>query len=194
MTAVSPHDVRIRPAGAADEPFLKRVHAAERHWEFAPLLNAGDEENYHKVLAQQYNAHHEVYFNSYTVAKYGIILLCGTPIGRLYLDEREGEFRVLDIALLPHYRGRGIGSIIMHGICATAARMRLPVTLHVHCLNAAAYRFYWRLGFEPVSSNQRHTLMRWFHPSYEQFASGHFVPPDVTIRRLQHENAGSGAA
>lgn len=192
MTAVNPLDVKIRPARAGDEAFLQRVHAAERHWEFAPLLDAGDEENYHKVLAQQYDAHHDVYFNSYSVAKYGIILLCGTPIGRLYLDERDSEFRILDIALLPKYRGRSIGSIVMHGVCAAAARKHLPVTLHVHSLNAAAYRFYYRLGFEAQKSNHRHVLMRWFHPNYEQFASGYFVPPDVTIRRLQPLNARSG--
>ncbi|WP_310621350.1 GNAT family N-acetyltransferase [Flexibacterium corallicola] len=189
MTEVNSLDVKIRPARAGDEAFLKRVHETERFWEFAPLLYAGDDENYHRVVAQQYDAHHDVYFNCYTVAKYGIILLCGKPVGRLYLDERDQEFRVLDIALLPHFRGEGIGSIVMHGVCATAARKQVPVSLHVHSLNAAAYRFYYRLGFEIESNNHRHILMRWFHPSYEQFVNGHVIPPEVTIRRMQQYGA-----
>lgn len=185
MPEINPLDISLRPARAGDEAFLKKLHQAERHWEFAPLLQAGAVDTYHKVLAQQYDAHHTVYFRSYDMAKYGLILWCGKPIGRLYLDERENEVRVLDIALMPEYRGAGIGRLVMRGVCAGAARKRLPVQLHVHALNSAAYRFYYRLGFEPVETNHRHIRMRWYHPSYEDFARGQFIPPDVVVRRLQ---------
>lgn len=190
MVEVNPLDISIRPATAGDEDFLRTVHRDERHWEFEPLLFAGDEENYHKVMRHQFEAQQDVFFNTYDVAKYGVVQWTDTPIGRLYLDYRDAEVRVLDIALLEDYRGRKIGSILLRGVCADAARRKLPVTLHVHVNNPLAYRFYYRLGFEPRASNGRHILMEWFHPDYEALQRGQFIAPEIVVkRRLEAETA-----
>jgi ribosomal protein S18 acetylase RimI-like enzyme len=195
MTDVNPLDISIRPATAGDERFLESVHREERHWEFQPLLAAGDAESYHKVMSQQYAAHHDVYFNLYDVARYGIVLWTDRRVGRLYVDHRDAEIRVLDMALLRAYRGRGIGTILMRGLCADAARRRLPVVLHVHVANAAAFRFYYRFGFEPEASDGRHVRMQWFHADYEALQRGQIVPPEVVAkRRLQARAAGQGRA
>jgi len=185
MTDVNPLDIVVRPATAGDEAFLKSVHHDERHWEFQPLINAGDEEMYHKVMAQQYDAHHDVYFNVYDVARYGIVMWTDRAVGRLYVDHRDREIRVLDIALLNTYRGRGIGGIIMRGVCADAARRGLPVTLNVNVNNPRAFQFYYRLGFEAATTDGRHILMEWFHPDYDALLSGKFIPPAVLVKRNQ---------
>jgi len=190
MVDVNPLDISIRPAKAGDEAFLRAVHRDERHWEFEPLLFAGDEENYHKVMQQQFAAQQDVYFNTYDVARYGVVLWTGAPIGRIYLDYRDMEIRILDIALLEAYRGRKIGTILMRGVCADAARRKLPVTLHVHVNNPPAFQFYYRLGFEPKASNGRHHLMEWFHPDYDALQRGQFIAPDVVVkRRLEAEKS-----
>ena len=149
MATVNPADISLRPATAKDEAFLKRVHEGARQWEFAWLLQSGQAELYHKIIDQQYKAQHEVYFAAYDAAHYGIIQWTGRPIGRLYVDYRDQEVRVLEIAILPEYRDHGIGGIVMKGLCIEAGMRRRPVRLHVHYLSRAL-GFYQRLGWLPI--------------------------------------------
>jgi ribosomal protein S18 acetylase RimI-like enzyme len=160
MATVNPADISLRPARDGDEPFLKRVHEAARHWEFAALLQTGREDLYHKIIAQQYDAQHRFYFAAYDTAHYGIIQWTGQPVGRLYVDYRDDEVRVLEIAILPEYRGRGIGRIVMMGLCLEAAMRRKPVRLHVHYLSRAQ-RFYRQLGFGEIALEGPDRLMEW---------------------------------
>jgi len=138
------------------------VHQSERHWEFASLLEAGDAELYHKVMAQQYDSQHRFYFANYGSAHYGVIQWTDQPIGRLYVDYREDEVCVLDIAMLPEFRGRGIGGIVMTGLCLEAAMRRKPVRLCVHYLGRAQ-RFYRRLGFQEIGREGPNRVMEWRH-------------------------------
>jgi hypothetical protein len=88
MATVNSADISLRPARDGDEPFLKRVHDAARHWEFASLLQTGETELYHQVMAQQYDLQHRFYFANDDTAHYGIIQWTWQPIGRLYVDCR----------------------------------------------------------------------------------------------------------
>jgi len=160
MATVNPADLSLRPAQDGDEPFLKRVHDAARHWEFAALLQTDQTDLYHKVLAQQYDSQHRFYFAHYDTAHYGIIQWTGQPIGRLYVDYRDDEVRVLEIALLPEYRGRGVGRIVVTGLCLEAAMRHKPVRLHVHYLSRAQ-TFYRRLGFREIGVAGPDRLMEW---------------------------------
>ncbi|GLK52485.1 GNAT family N-acetyltransferase [Maricaulis virginensis] len=144
--AVNPLDLNLRPAQAKDEAFLRAVHDSGRAWEFEPLRAAGKDDLLAKIYKQQYAAQHDVYFNAFTLAKYAVIEWCGQPIGRLYADFRDHEIRILDLNILPAYRGRRIGEIIVRSLCAQAATEHKPVTLQVHPLNRAR-AFYQRLGF-----------------------------------------------
>lgn len=149
--AVNPLDLNLRPAQARDEAFLRSVHDAGRAWEFAPLKGQVDDHVLQTVFAQQYGAQHDVYFNAFTLAKYAVVEWCGQPIGRLYADFRDHEIRLLDINILPAFRGRGIGEIIVRSLCGTASQRRTPLTLQVHPLNAAR-QFYARLGFREAGT------------------------------------------
>jgi ribosomal protein S18 acetylase RimI-like enzyme len=160
MAMVNPADISLRPATAADEQFLKRVHHAARHWEFAFLLQSGEAELYHKIMEQQYDSQHRFYFAAYDQAQYAVIQWTDHAIGRLYVDYRDDEVRVLDIAILPDYRGRGIGRIVMTGVCLEAAMRGKPVRLHVHYLSRAL-RFYQRLGFKQIAVEGPSYLMEW---------------------------------
>ncbi len=71
--------------------------------------------------------------------------------------------RVLEIALLPEYRGRGIGRIVMMGLCLEAAMRHKPVRLYVHYLSRAQ-RFYRQLGFREIAVEGPDRLMEWRHP------------------------------
>jgi ribosomal protein S18 acetylase RimI-like enzyme len=167
MATINPADISLRPAKDSDEAFLKRVHRSERHWEFASLLEAGEAELYHKVIAQQYDSQHSFYFANYGTAHYGVIQWTDQPIGRLYVDYRDDEVRVLDIAILPEFRGRGIGRIVMTGLCLDAAMRRKPVRLCVHYLSRAL-RFYRHLGFQEIGLEGPNRVMEWRRPDAQQ--------------------------
>ena len=58
----------------------------------------------------------------------------------------DREIRIVDIALLPEYRGKGIGNGLLRDLLAEADADRESVTIHVERLNPAL-RLYERLGF-----------------------------------------------
>ena len=74
------------------------------------------------------------------------MVIDGQRAGRLYLDTAPDETRVLDIALLPEYRGRGVGTQLIGEVAATARGRGACVTLHVERTNRAL-AWYQRLGF-----------------------------------------------
>jgi ribosomal protein S18 acetylase RimI-like enzyme len=84
------------------------------------------------------------------------VLLDGEPTGWLYLDRREDEFRIIDIALPPEYRRRGI--------LAKAGEAGLPVRIHVE-QNYPGLRLYHHLGFCTIDENGVYYLMEWQPPT-----------------------------
>src|SRR5258708_26406383 len=137
----------FRPIQADDEAFLYKVYASTRLEELA--LMDWDEEQREAFLTMQFNAQHKYYQAEYADAVYQIILLEGEQIGRLYLLRGKDEFLIIDIAILPEYRSRGIGSTLLKDILAEAEAARLPVHIHVEQHNPAL-RLYTRLGFRPL--------------------------------------------
>jgi ribosomal protein S18 acetylase RimI-like enzyme len=80
----------------------------------------------------------------------------GRDKGFAYLDDETPE---LGIAVLPEYRGKGIGTILLESFL-TAAKEKYPaVCLSVSPNNPAA-RLYERCGFETVGVRDNHPLMR----------------------------------
>ena len=71
----------------------------------------------------------------------------GRDAGRLYVHRGDAEIRVVDIALLPEFRGAGVGTQLMRGLQAEATKSGRRLTLHVDASNVGARRLYERLGF-----------------------------------------------
>jgi len=80
------------------------------------------------------------------------------------VDRSDAEMRIMDIALLPEFRGRGIGRTLMEELLAEAKAAGLPVGLHVEATNAAK-RLYERLGFRVVEDVGVYERMEWAPPS-----------------------------
>ena len=73
----------------------------------------------------------------------------GRPLGRLVLDRRTDDIRVVDVALMPEEQGQGIGTAVLREVLAEADVAGVPVTLHV-VATSPARRLYERLGFRTV--------------------------------------------
>jgi ribosomal protein S18 acetylase RimI-like enzyme len=130
-------------------------------------------------LRMQFRAQDQFYKDNYRGAEYFVILLDGQPVGRLYLHRRSDELRIMDIALLPAFRGRGIGTTLLKNILEEAVNECLPVSIHVERFNPALH-LYRRLGFRLVEERGVYLFMKWF-PSISTLEH-HEDPGSVTKR------------
>jgi len=140
----------LRPVCADDDPFLLSLYVSARAPEFAVL--GWSEAQMTAFLAGQYRlqAHH--YATHYDTSRFAVVSVADRPAGRL-LVEYGDEIRVVDISLLPPWRGQGIGSALLEGVLDEARRTGRAVSLHVDAANPAQ-RLYARLGF--VDTGERH--------------------------------------
>jgi GNAT superfamily N-acetyltransferase len=139
-------EVSLRPALAADQEFLFRVYASTRTQELAQV--SWSEEQKGAFLWQQFEAQDHEYHRAYPDGIYSVIELATNPVGRLYLRHAASDTRIVDLALLPEYRGWGIGSRILGDLAREADRDRRSLSIHVEVFNDGARRLYERFGFE----------------------------------------------
>lgn len=150
--------ISLRPAGPEDEPFLRRVYASSREDEMAVIPWSQAEKA--AFLDQQFSAQHKYYHENYSDASWDIILVDGQPAGRLYVSRWPEDIRIIDIALLPEYRGRGVGTHLLRALLEEGGASGRKVSIHVELYNPAR-RLYDRLGFQPASEHGVYVLMEW---------------------------------
>jgi ribosomal protein S18 acetylase RimI-like enzyme len=154
----SEQGITLRPVQPEDREFLYRLYASTRAEEIA-RVDWPDEQK-ETFLRFQFDAQHTYYTRQFAGATFDVVLLAGRPVGRLYVDRRGREIRLIDIALLPEYRGRGLGGAMMEALLDEARERGLAVTIHVERDNPAR-SLYDRLGFRPVEEQGIYLLMEW---------------------------------
>ena len=122
--------LRLRPITLpGDLEFLHRVYASTREEELGQT--GWDEAQKEAFTRMQFDAQHTTYQLNYMRASFDIILVDEAPSGRLYVDRRPDEIRIVDITLLPEFRGQGLGTGLLKQVQAEARSKGLPVTIHV---------------------------------------------------------------
>jgi ribosomal protein S18 acetylase RimI-like enzyme len=150
--------VVLRPATDADLEFLLTVYGAAREEELSQVAWApGQREAF---LRMQFDAQHGEYHRLNPAASFDVIEVDGVPAGRLYVDRRPGDVRIIDIALLPGFRGSGVGAFLIRRLQAEAARSGCRLSIHVELHNRAA-GLYARLGFVVVDEHGLYRRMEW---------------------------------
>jgi len=149
-------EIGLRPITADDSEFLYRVYSSTREEELAPV--GWDESEKEVFLRMQFDAQHSFYMNRFQQATYDVVLVDGEPVGRLYVDRRDDEIRIIDIALLAEHRRKGIGSSLLTAIMAEADGAGLPVRIHVE-RNNPALGLYHRLGFDEIGDQGVYYLL-----------------------------------
>lgn len=150
--------IHLRDIEPGDEPFLFEVYTSTRLDELA--VTGWSELQIHAFLAQQFAAQHSHYQTHYADAQFSVIMDGDTPIGRLYVARWPREIRIVDIALLSEYRGRGVGAQLLREILAEGRASAKPVTIHVERMNPAL-RLYERLGFRETKDKGVYLLLTW---------------------------------
>jgi ribosomal protein S18 acetylase RimI-like enzyme len=152
-------DVTLRPVRwPEDEPFLQELYASTRVDELAQVSWTDEQKG--AFCRMQFAAQHRHYQEHYAGARWDVIELAGVPIGRLYVARWADEIRIIDIALLSEYRGRGIGSTLIKQVLADGEAAGKPVSIHVEQFNPAL-GLYQRLGFEVVEERGPYFFLRW---------------------------------
>ncbi len=152
-----PAELTLRPITADDEPFLRGVYAAARADELSRVPWTSEQKE--AFVRQQFAAQHRHYQERYAGAAFDVVLADGEPAGRLYVAYWPDEVRVVDVALLPAYRNRGLGTRLLRRVFAEADRRAVPVGIHVERFNPAL-QLYRRLGFEEAADRGVYLFLR----------------------------------
>ncbi|WP_421800260.1 GNAT family N-acetyltransferase [Haliscomenobacter sp.] len=154
--------VNLRTIYQEDLPRLFEIYASTRAEELA-LVPDWPEEQKMAFLSQQFVAQHQYYQEFYQGAELQVIELDQEVVGRLYVhwSYSPQEVRIMDVALLPAYRGQGIGSQLIKAVQKKGAEMGKTVTIHVE-YNNPALQLYQRLGFQKIGEfNSVYYLLEW---------------------------------
>jgi GNAT superfamily N-acetyltransferase len=149
-------NVALRPVEPGDEEFLYRVYASTREEELAQT--GWGETQKATFLRMQFDAQSSYYEEHYRGAEFSVILSDDLPAGRLYVARWPEEIRIVDIALLPGHRGRGIGTRLLKDLISESEESGKPLSIHVEQFNPAL-RLYERLGFRKVEDKGVYLLM-----------------------------------
>jgi ribosomal protein S18 acetylase RimI-like enzyme len=150
--------VTLRRATDADRELLLAVYGASRTEELDQVEWAPGHREW--FLEMQFDAQDREYRRANPEGLFDVIEVEGRPAGRLYVDRRPGDLRIVDIALLPEFRGRGIGAQLITRLQETAAAEGRIVSIHVEIHNPAA-RLYERLGFVVAADLGVYRRMEW---------------------------------
>jgi ribosomal protein S18 acetylase RimI-like enzyme len=151
----------LRPATEADREFLLELYASTREEELAQV--PWDEPARRAFLEQQFSAQDHHYRSNYPGATLDVIEVDGERAGRLYVYRGAEDIRIMDIALAPGFRGRGIGTVLLEELMAEARASGRSLSIHVEMQNPAR-SLYERLGFVPAGEHGIYVLMRWAQP------------------------------
>jgi ribosomal protein S18 acetylase RimI-like enzyme len=152
---ILPPGITVRPTLLPeDDAFLFALYRETHRGEVARLLGSGHVSIVsaaavlpEPLLRMQYTIRRNSYRQRFPDLLEELVLENGSPIGCLQTASAENEIRLVDIALLPDYHHRGIGTALIRGVQNKAGQQGIPVCLSVARDNATARRLYERLAF-----------------------------------------------
>ena len=152
---------RLRPVTDADRAFLIDLYGSVREPELAHL--PWDDATKRAFVEHQYAAQDAHYRAHYKGATLDVIEVDGERVGRLYVHRGPSDIRIMDIAIAPAFRGRGLGTVLLERLADEARGSRRKLSIHVEANNPAR-GLYERLGFVQAGESGVYLLMeRTFH-------------------------------
>lgn len=153
-----PAAIMLKPVQESDEAFLRAVYTSARSDEMALTGWALDQQN--AFLRMQFDAQKQSYSAQFPRAQNQVIEWDGVPCGRLIVDRSSPEILLIDIALLSHFRQKGIGSVLMSQLMEEGMLTGKGIRLHVERFNPIL-PWYQRLGFKTTAESAIYLEMLW---------------------------------
>lgn len=151
--------VDLRPVAESDNDFLLTVYGSTREDELAQTDWTVDQKKV--FLRWQLDLQRREYESRFPDGEYRVILVDQQPAGRIWVGADEQQIRLLDIALLPEFQNRGVGTTLLQRLMARANNEGKALRHMVFVLNNNADRFYERLGFKKIEDFGAYKHMEW---------------------------------
>ncbi len=146
----------LRPIVKNDDLFIEAVYRSTRENELK--LTNWTEQQKVAFITMQSMAQMAEYTTRFPGAAYQVIIFNKRDVGRFYTWESDNEIRLIDITLLPRFRGKGIGTFLLMELIKKSTKVQKKISLHVDPVNPAL-QLYQRLGFIYIKNNGRHYYM-----------------------------------
>ncbi len=143
-------EITLRPVTDGDREFLLRVYEASRETELSAVQ--WDKSLKRAFLEHQFEAQNAHYRKHYAGATFDIILYGGEPCGRLLVHRGESQFAIMDLTVLPEFRGRGIGSELVRRVVGEAGDLGRSVRVFLEIFNPHQ-AFFQKRGFSVVEDD-----------------------------------------
>jgi RimJ/RimL family protein N-acetyltransferase len=155
--------LHLRPERDEDDAFRFKLFCESRPAEFA-LLQL-DPAAFEQLMRFQFQAQTFTYRANFPDARFDIIERDSAPIGRIVVNRPGTMLHIVDQAIVPALRNRGIGTAVMKALMDEAGQAGLPVRLKVASTNDPSMRLYLRLGFVPIHVEPLYIEMEWQAPA-----------------------------
>ncbi|HEX4263151.1 MAG TPA: GNAT family N-acetyltransferase [Verrucomicrobiae bacterium] len=173
----SPLPVSLRSEHPTDEAFLLAVYAGTREEELA--LTGWDDTTRRQFIEMQFKAMRQGYAAAFPNAEFSVVLLDSHSVGRVVVNRSDKEIRIVDMALLPEHRGKGIGTDLMQVWRAESEQSRRPLRLRV-VKGTRPVNWYKRLGFVSIDEEGVHDHLEFggeiFQPGQSSPDAGEKTP------------------
>ena len=155
--------LQLRPERPDDQAFRYQLFCDSRlpEWDIVPL----DPAVRARLMQHQFGAPTGTYAARFPKARFDIIERGGERIGRIIVNRPGTHVHIVDHAIVPRLRNRGIGTAIMHALMDEARAAALPVRLKVASSNDPSLRLYLRLGFVPIEEIPAYIELEWPPPA-----------------------------
>ncbi len=151
--------ISFKAMSDADMAFLAELYRTTR-WDEV-MQAPWDDEQRCNFLKQQFEAQHKHYQNHYPHSDFLIIFKDEEAIGRIYIDRDKNSICLIDIALMPQFKNKGLGSKLLKELLFEAQQTQKKVVIHVEKFNPA-YQWYVKHGFHQVEDKGVHQYMEWY--------------------------------
>jgi ribosomal protein S18 acetylase RimI-like enzyme len=144
--------ISLRPVTPDDEPF--EIALFDITWDDLLSLMDLPPEQRVAMAAFQVRAQRASYANDYPDATTAIIEADGVAIGKYIYASRQDEIIFIDIAIIPGYQSRGIGSLVITPQLKEIREGRKMGYLRVRKDNLRAIALYERTGFRVIEEEE----------------------------------------
>jgi GNAT superfamily N-acetyltransferase len=151
--------IRTRNEISSDEAFLFALFESVKGPEMTAMpIGAGMRR---QLLSMQFRAMSVGYRSAFPTARFLVVLLNDTPIGRLIVDQDAGRFLIVYIALLPEWRGHGLATALMTAVLDAPRKRGLRCEATVGVDNIASMRVWSKLGFTERERTMADIIVEW---------------------------------
>jgi ribosomal protein S18 acetylase RimI-like enzyme len=136
--------------------------ATQEDYDFIYNLNKTNMEDYVIETWGNWNENFQKdFFSRYLqTIEFQIIVIKNKNVGIVAFSRNKTSINIDEIQLLPEYQNKGIGTLILSDIIASAQKAKIEITLGVLKVNYIAQKFYDKLGFEKIGDTETHFLLR----------------------------------